>query len=133
MNPQSLTRSRRVRVVSGERGTAALETVALLPLIIVAGLLVLQGGIALWTVVEADTAVRSAARAASLSDSPVDAARDAAKNSLPGLLARDMADPAVAPLADPDGVRVTLTVGIPGWSSLGLGPVTRHADMPTIR
>jgi Flp pilus assembly protein TadG len=142
MNAQSPARSLRARFGGRERGTAALETAALLPLIIFFGFVVLQVGIAMWTMVEADTAVRSAARAASLStgDAQGDALK-AAKGSLPGVLSVKEGTLTVTnPPNGFDGVAVTmdveipgLRIEIPGLPVFGRGTVTRHAEMPTIR
>jgi Flp pilus assembly protein TadG len=113
-----------------------LETAALLPLIIFFSFVVFQVGVAMWTMVEADTAVRSAARAASLNpDNIQGAAAAAAASSLPGALAVD--GPVTAlPMAvnGVDGVTVTLGVQIPGLHVKFMpSTVTRHADMPITR
>jgi Flp pilus assembly protein TadG len=135
MNAQSPAGSLRARLGGRERGTAALETAALLPGIILFGFLVFQFGVAMWTMVEADTAVRSAARAASLSTGDLKLDADAAaEDSLPGVLSVKPGTLAVdlQPANGFDGVRVTLGVEIPG---LLFGPSTvwRHADMPMIK
>lgn len=129
MTTESWTRSHRDRVGRSDRGSAALETAALLPLIILFGVMVLECGVAMWTMVETDTAVRSAARAAG-SDSDPSAAKRAAEKSLPAVLTAALGSPTVTPLPDVKGVRVTLEVKIPGLSILGPLTVTRHADMP---
>jgi Flp pilus assembly protein TadG len=111
-----------------------LETAALLPLVIFFGFLVFQVGVAMWTMVEATTAVRSAARAASLSpDNRQHAAEAAAASSLPGVLAFVPGTLKAQPMNGVDGVTVTLDVKIPGLLGFVPSTVTRHADMPTGR
>lgn len=122
-----LARSSRARVGGRDRGTAALETVALLPIIILVGSLMLQLGVAAWTTVAADTAARSAARAATLDRDPL----AAANNSLPGSLTVSPGN--VHTLHSPDDVRVTLRINIPRVSLLPVFTVQRDAVMPNIR
>jgi uncharacterized protein (UPF0333 family) len=139
MSAQSPARSLRAQLGGRERGTASLESALLLPFIILFGIVVFQVGVAMWTMVEADTAVRAAARAASLSTgNPAADAQTAADNSLPGVLSVKTLDFLQQPTSGFDGVRVTLGVEIPGLRipglpGLGRGTVTRHADMPTIK
>jgi len=134
MTGESFARSFRSRVGFRERGTAALETAALLPLIIFFSFVVFQVGVAMWTMVEATTAVRSAARAASLSPGNLQpAAEAAAASSLPGVLAVVPGTLTAQPMSGVEGVTVTLDVKIPGLLVFVPSTVTRHADMPTGR
>lgn len=127
MTAESLARSRRVRLGRRDRGTAGLETVALLPIILLVGTLVLQLGVAVWTTVAADTAARSAARAVTLGGDAV----TAANGSLPGSLSVSSANVIVS--HGSDDVRVTLTINIPRVSVLPVFTVQRDAVMPDIR
>lgn len=104
----------------GERGTAALEFVVLLPLLVTVGLIVLQGAAAMWTMNATSEAARTAARAYSLGYDP----GAAANASLPGaLVVRNLQ------LIGPDhGVRIT--VGVPKVSPLPRFQVTRTVQMP---
>lgn len=127
MTPGSLVRSSRMRVGRSSRGSAALETVALLPIIIFVGTLLLQVGVAVWTTVAADTAARSAARAFTLHRDPLAAAND----SLPGGLRVSPGD--IDTVNSPeDVVRVTLRINIPRVSILPTFTVQRDAVMPNI-
>jgi hypothetical protein len=109
-------RDRRSR---GERGQASLEVVALLPVLLVVGLLAFQAGVAIWTISSTTEAARAAARAYSLGRDP-QAAADA---SLPGSLQADVTT--FGP-----GFGVELTVKIPQVTPVALGPVVRRVVMP---
>ena len=67
-------------LVNAQRGQAAVETMILLPVVVVLAVAAWQGVLIGWTAVEAQDAARQAARAA-LADEPV---RDAARAALPG-------------------------------------------------
>jgi len=66
-------------LVNAQRGQAAVETMILLPVVVLLALAAWQGVLIGWTAVEAQDAARQAARAA-LADEPV---RDAARAALP--------------------------------------------------
>jgi hypothetical protein len=102
-----------------------LETVALVPLLVMVGTMMLQLGVAAWTTVAADTAARSAARAATL-DSGQDP-RIVANNSLPGTLSATVTE-----AHSDDGVRITVRVDVPRVSLLPQVTVQRDALMPKI-
>ncbi|PID52831.1 MAG: pilus assembly protein TadE [Micrococcales bacterium] len=108
-----------------ERGAAALETIGLLPVIILAGLIALQFGIAGWTVVSTSQAARDAARAASLERDPVFAAEEA----LPGILTAQ----SVRREPEPGSHRYTVEVEVPSVVLLELGSVRRTAEMPGVK
>ncbi|UDY23762.1 TadE/TadG family type IV pilus assembly protein [Nocardioides sp. Kera G14] len=107
--------SRRSR---GGRGSASIELVAMVPILLVVALVVLQLGVAAWTAAEAQEAARQAARAKSLGESASSAAEDA----LPGALS-------VASIGV-SGETVTLQVQVPRVSPLPVFTVTRDATMP---
>lgn len=117
----------RVLTALRDRGSAGLETVVLIPIIILVGSLLLQVGVAVWTTVAVDGAARSAARAATLGRDPLEAAR----GSLPGSLAVRTSD--ITTSHGSDEVRVTLTVDIPRVSILPRFTVQRDAVMPDIQ
>jgi hypothetical protein len=103
-----------------DRGQGRLELVAMLPLLIFGGLLVLQMGVAMWTVSSTNEATRQAARAFSLEGDPV----EAAEGSLPGSL--DVEDL----VTSGPGHTVELTVEIPRLLPFDLPDVTRRVVMP---
>ena len=137
MNARSRAGASRVRCGRRDRGSAALETVALLPLLIFVGSFFLQLGVAVWTTAAADTAARSAARALSLTQGslerggPLIRARKAANDSLPGSLSAE--NVTADPLPGADGVKVTVWVEIPRVSVLPLSTVQREAVMPRVQ
>jgi GTP:adenosylcobinamide-phosphate guanylyltransferase len=102
-----------------QAGTAALELVALLPVLVLVADLALQGGAAVWAVSAADNAARSAARAQSLGQD----FRAVCETALP----------AGVSLVDchPEGNRVVVTLRIAKVSPLPVMTVTRSAEMPT--
>lgn len=103
---------------SGERGTASIEVVGLVPLLVLLALLVLQLGVAGWTASQTQEAARQAARAQSLGGD----ARTAAEDALPGALeVEDLSS---------DGEEVRLRVRIPVVSVLPGFTVEREATMP---
>jgi hypothetical protein len=124
---ESMSRSVRKRVGCRDRGTAALEAAALLPIVLFVGTLLLQLGVAVWTTVAADTAARSAARAVTLGRDGV----AAANSSLPGSLRVSPSN--IDILQGTDDVRVTLRLNIPRVSLLPVFTVQRDAVMPDIR
>jgi hypothetical protein len=124
---ESRAPSRRVPVGPRERGSAALETAALLPCIIVAGILVLQAGVDMWGVAMADTAARAGARSASRGLDP----SEAANNALPASLR--VGSKVLTTPGEYDSVRVSLTIEVPQFSVLPDLTVERHAVMPMIR
>lgn len=104
-----------------ERGSASIEIVALVPVLVGVAMLVFQLGVASWTAAQTQEAAREAARAKSLG-------RDvggAAAGALPGSLH--------VKAIDADGDTVTLTVDVPKVSVLPTLTVTRHASMPRLR
>jgi TadE-like protein len=60
-----------------ERGSASIEFVGFLPVLLVTGLLLIQGAVALYAVTAAATSARHAARAYSLGEDPAGAAQAA--------------------------------------------------------
>lgn len=101
-----------------ERGTVSIEVVALVPILVLVGMLTLQLGVAWWTGSQAQDAARQAARAQSLGDSP----RDAAEGALPGALDVESIS------AGEDSVRIE--VEVPRVSFLPTITVTRDAFIP---
>jgi hypothetical protein len=65
-----------------ERGTASIEVVALIPLLILVAMMVLQLGVAGWTASQTAEAARQSARAQSLGEDPLAAAEQALAGSL---------------------------------------------------
>lgn len=109
-----------------ERGTAAIEFVAGVPFLILAGAVALQFGIVGWTTVSTTDAARAAARAASLGQNPVTAASGALPD---GLTPRT-----VVGGKSGDGYSYTVTVKTPAIiPMLDVGEVSRTVDMPAIR
>lgn len=108
-----------------ERGSASLEVVGLLPMVLFCALVAVQFGIAGWTMVETQQAARSAARAAVKGEDPHAAARGA----LPGSLAPSQ----VVGQRTPDGQRWTVTVDVPSLLYIDLGSVTRTVEMPEVK
>ncbi len=95
--------------VDAQRGQAAVETMILLPVVVVLAVAAWQGVLIGWTAVEAHDAARQAARAA-LGREPV---RDAARSALPASM-RDGLDVRTA-----DGevsVRVRVPSIVPGFA-----------------
>jgi hypothetical protein len=101
-----------------ERGSVALEVVALVPILVLVALLTLQLGVAGWTAAQTQGAARASARAQSLGQDPV----AAAERALPsGLSIADI---------DTGGDSVTLVVDVPRVSPLPVFSVKRHVAMP---
>ncbi len=65
-----------------ERGTAALEFVVLVPIVVLVALFVMQVGVAAWTASQTQEAARQSARAHSLGEDPLAAAEQALPGSL---------------------------------------------------
>ncbi len=105
---------------SAERGTASVEMVALVPLVMFVIILVFQVITAAGTVQAASQAARDAARAYSLGESPDEAARA----SLPATVR--LAE--VITFGPHHGVRVV--VEAPGFLVIGDRLVTREVVMP---
>lgn len=116
-----ITRRHRDPVRSGaERGTASIETVVMVPLVLFVILLVFQVAVAASTVQAASQAARDGARAYSLGDS----ATSAAESSLPGTVRLVE----VTTFGPHHGVRVV--VEAPGFLVFGDRHVTREVVMP---
>lgn len=126
---ESSARFGRVQVGRRDRGSAALEAAALLPVIVLGGAMVLQLGVTIWTTVAADTAARSAARAVTLHG--IDAMDPAARAALPNGLTVSRINGIAGP---PDQAKVEVVLDVPRILPL-LDPftVTRDAVMPMIR
>ena len=104
-----------------ERGSAGLELVALLPLLLVVAMMVLQVGGVAYAASSAQEAARAAARAASLGQDPGTAARESLPSSL-----------RISALSvfGSSGHGVRLTVDVPSVSVLPTFQVTREAELP---
>lgn len=113
-----------LRARRGERGTASLELIGLLPVLGLVAMLALQVGIVGWTVTATSDAAWAAARAASLQQDPQSAARDALPGSLEAV--------SIAGGRSGDGYSYTVTVKVPSLVALDLGTVSRAADVPAI-
>ncbi|WP_427384230.1 TadE/TadG family type IV pilus assembly protein [Janibacter sp. G56] len=108
-----------------ERGAAAIEMASLIPILILAGLVALQVGIAGWAMVATGQAARDGARAQSLGDDPA-AAVEAA---LPGAL---VPQPGTGGSHTAKGYRQTVVVKVPSLLPFEVGSVTRTAEMPDL-
>ena len=108
------------RAHGDEGGVAALETVALLPWLVVLAVACLQLAAAVWTATSTDLAVRQAARADSLGRDP----RLAAERALPAGLSVKRLER----FGPDNGVR--LVVGVPRVSPLPRFDVTRTLELP---
>lgn len=108
-----------------DRGSASLEFVAMLPILLFAGMAALQLGVAGWATTSATDAARAAARAASLGENP----SAAAQGALPGgLTATSVTGGKLG-----NGYSYTVTVEIPDLVPfLTPGQVSRTVDMPDI-
>ena len=102
----------------GERGSVALEVVALVPLLVLIALYTLQLGVAGWTAAQTQGAARASARAQSLGQDPV----AAAERALPSGLDVDA--------IDTGGDSVTLVVEVPRVAPLPVFTVERQVAMP---
>lgn len=100
-----------------ERGTASIEVVGLVPLLILVAMMVLQLGVAGWTASQTAEAARQSARAQSLGEDP----RAAAEQALPGALRVDR--------IAAGGDTVTLWVDVPRVSLLPGLTVSRSVSM----
>ena len=100
-----------------DRGTASIEVVALVPLVLLVAIMVLQLGVAGWTASQTQEAARQSARAQSLGDDP----RAAAERALPGALRVDR--------ISAGGDTVTLWVDVPRVSLLPGFTVSRSVSL----
>lgn len=100
-----------------DRGTASIEVVALIPVLILVAMLVLQLGVAGWTASQTAEAARQSARAQSLGQDP----HAAAEQALPGALRVDR--------ISAGGDTVTLWVEVPRVSLLPQFTVSRSVSM----
>jgi hypothetical protein len=103
-----------------DRGSASLELVGLLPVVLLLGLLALQAGVAMWTMTSTAEAAREAARASSLGADPY----AAAEGSLPAALHVKSLHSAGA------GHGIRLTVDVPRIFLLPRFEVSREAILP---
>lgn len=103
-----------------DRGSASIEVVGLLPLVVVVVLALVQGGGAVYAVQGASDAVRQAARASSLGGDALRSAEDALPSGL-----------TVDGLREPGDGHVVLRVRIPRIVPIGPATVTREAELPS--
>jgi pilus assembly protein CpaE len=96
-------------LVDAQRGQAAVETMILLPVVVVLAVAAWQGVLIGWTAVEAQEAARQAARAA-LAGEPV---RDAARSALPASMRDGLA---VRSAGGEVTVRVSVPSIVPGFA-----------------
>ncbi|WP_399086551.1 TadE/TadG family type IV pilus assembly protein [Streptomyces sp. BBFR2] len=119
----------RTRPAARDRGQASIEFLGFLPLLLIVALAVVQLGLAAFTVQQAGTGARAAARTASLD--PRDRQRDpaaAGRAAMTGWVA-DRARIGVAGAGE--AVRATATVSLPSLiPGVSLGSVSRSATMP---
>ncbi|MBC2875246.1 pilus assembly protein [Streptomyces sp. TYQ1024] len=113
----------------GDRGSAAVEFIGFLPVLLLVGLAAIQLGLAAFAAQQAGTGARAAARTATLDDSRT-TPEAAARTAMTDWVAR-RADTVQAPPCTPGASEVTATVDV---SVPGLLPgtgfhVTRHATM----
>ncbi|WP_431960078.1 TadE/TadG family type IV pilus assembly protein [Actinacidiphila sp. bgisy160] len=113
---------------SRDRGSASLEFLGMLPILLLVALAGVQLGLAAYTAAQAGTAARAAARMAALHDPPVTGS--AAGTEAVSSWLRD--GTRVSTTGDTgDSVRATATVEIPSvLPGLRPGSVTRTATMP---
>jgi Flp pilus assembly protein TadG len=100
-----------------DHGTASIEVVALVPLVILVAMFALQLGVAGWTASQTEEAARQSARAQSLGQDP----RSAAERALPGTLSVDR--------ISAGGDTVTLWVDVPRVSLLPVFTVSRSVSL----
>ncbi|WP_277453701.1 TadE family protein [Janibacter sp. DB-40] len=110
-----------------ERGTAALEVVGTVPVLLLSMMVALQIGIVGWTVVETGEAAQAGARAESVGMDP----KEAVKESLGGMLEPKSSSAGAKTPAE--GYRYTVEVEFPTVVPVSLGSVTRSAEMPVIK
>jgi hypothetical protein len=119
-------RARSVVALRGEPGQAAVETVALLPIFVLAALAMGQGAVAGYTVWSASAAARVGARAEALGDDP----KAAVRRELPTFLRAT----AQVRAAKPDGKyagRILVTLQVPAIvPGLDLGVVRGRSNFP---
>ncbi|MGI5339758.1 TadE family protein [Streptomyces sp. CA-181903] len=114
---------------SGDQGSAAVEFIGFLPVLLLVGLAAIQLGLAAFAAQQAGTGARAAARTATLDDART-TPETAARTAMTDWVAR-RADTVHAPPCTPGTAEVTATVDV---SVPGLLPgtgfhVTRHATM----
>lgn len=110
----------------GDRGSAAVEFVGLVPVLLLCTMVLLQMGLVAWANVSAGQAATAAARAASLHRSGSQAAR----SSLPGSLEASSIDRAATPMGERWTVEVEVPSVLPGdWK---VGRVRQTREMPNI-
>ena len=114
---------RRRRVTPDERGTASVELVAYLPVVVLAAIAATQLYVAAWTATSTTVAARAAARADSLGRDP----QSAAVMALPRSLRDDLEE--VAPVGGGWRVKVRIPLLLTGLSSEDL-IVRRLAAFP---
>ncbi|WP_372409195.1 TadE/TadG family type IV pilus assembly protein [Streptomyces luteireticuli] len=111
-----------------ERGSAAVEFIGFVPLLLLVALVAVQLGLAAFAAQQAGTGARAAARTATL-DEPRTTPADAAREAMTGWVA-DRADTTDAPsCAGRDEVTATVGVSVPGLVPGTDFHVTRHATM----
>ncbi len=114
---------RRPHVAGDERGTASVELVAYLPVVVLAAVVATQLYVAAWTATSTTVAARAAARAHSLGRDP----QSAAATALPRSLRDDLEE--VAPVGGGWRVKVKIPLLLTGLSSEDL-VVRRLAAFP---
>lgn len=111
-----------------DRGSASLEFLGMLPILLLIALAGLQLGLAAYTAAQAGTAARAAARMEAVHDRPVSGA--AAGTQAVSSWLRDGTEVTTAGGAG-DSVQATATVEIPSvFPGFSPGSVTRTATMP---
>jgi hypothetical protein len=108
-----------------ERGSASLEFLGVLPILLLLALAGIQLGLVAYTASEAGTAARAAARMAALHDPPT-TGRAAGENAV-----SDWLDVTIVINPNGDSVKATATVDIPPvLPGLNPGSISRSATMP---
>lgn len=111
-----------------DRGSASLELLGILPLLMLVAMAGIQLGIAAYVGSQAGSAARSAARTASQGDRAETSPGEAGLQSMSGWL-RDGSRIDTSDTGD--GVRATATVDVPSiFPGFGFGAVSRDAEMP---
>ncbi|MFF7728215.1 TadE/TadG family type IV pilus assembly protein [Streptomyces sp. NPDC008001] len=116
---------RKGRTARGDRGQAAVEFIGMLPLLVLLGLALVQIGLAAYTVEQAGTGARAAARAASRPGSA--GCRTVGGAAMSGWIAKRAE---VVCRARPGEVTATVTVRIPSIIVFDLGSTTKSVTMP---
>ncbi len=111
---------------TNQRGSAALEFVGLIPVILLTAVIAIQFGIFGWAALSVSDAARAAARAAAMGQDPHLAAQAALPNGLEPVQ--------VTGGQTGDGYSYTVTIKTPTVVPiLDLGEISRSADMPSIK